>query len=123
MKMTASMPRQPATGSAARATGGAAAHQGPSLAQRWKGFGNLGPALVFLGLFFLAPLIGLLLRGVLEPEPGLGNYAQLFANSAYSRVLINTFSVAGLVTLFSLLLGFPWPGPSPWCHAAGAAGC
>jgi putative spermidine/putrescine transport system permease protein len=49
----------------------------------------------------------LLLRGVLEPTPGLGNYEQLFANSAYARVLFNTFSVAGLVTLFSLLLGFP----------------
>ncbi len=58
-------------------------------------------------MFFLAPLIGLLLRGVLEPVPGLGNYEQLFANSAYARVLLNTFSVAGLVTIFSLLLGFP----------------
>ena len=81
--------------------------QSPSLAQRWRGASNLVPALLFLGLFFLAPLIGLLLRGVLEPVPGLGNYEQLFANSAYARVLLNTFSVAGLVTLFSLLLGFP----------------
>ncbi len=79
----------------------------PSLAQHWRGSRNLLPALIFLGLFFFAPLIGLLLRGVLEPVPGLGNYEQLFANSAYSRVLLNTFSVAGLVTLFSLLLGFP----------------
>ncbi|WP_313741364.1 ABC transporter permease [Pseudomonas sp.] len=86
---------------------GAAPVRRPSLGQRWKGSRNLLPALLFLGLFFFAPLIGLLLRGVLEPEPGLGNYAQLFANSAYTRVLINTFSVAGLVTLISVLLGFP----------------
>lgn len=79
----------------------------PSLRQRWRGAGNLVAALVFLGVFFFAPLIGLLLRGVLEPVPGLGNYQALFANSAYSRVLLNTFSVAGLVTLFSVLLGFP----------------
>jgi putative spermidine/putrescine transport system permease protein len=77
------------------------------LSQRWRGSRNLLPALLFLGLFFFAPLIGLLLRGVLEPVPGLGNYEQLFANSAYARVLLNTFSVAGLVTLISLLLGFP----------------
>ena len=38
---------------------------------------------------------------------GLGNYEQLFANSAYARVLFNTFSVAGVVTLISVLLGFP----------------
>ncbi|MDP9940243.1 ABC transporter permease [Ectopseudomonas alcaliphila] len=74
---------------------------------RWKGSLPLLPALLFLSLFFLAPLIGLLLRGILEPEPGLGNYETLFANSAYARVLFNTFAVAGLVTLISLLLGFP----------------
>ncbi|MFF7705856.1 ABC transporter permease subunit [Pseudomonas sp. NPDC007930] len=75
--------------------------------QRWRGSRNLVPAALFLGVFFFAPLIGLLLRGLLEPTPGLGNYAALFANSAYSRVLFNTFSVAGLVTLFAVLLGFP----------------
>ncbi len=84
-----------------------AASRRVSLSQRWKGSRNLLPALLFLGLFFFAPLIGLLLRGVLEPVPGLGNYEQLFANSAYARVLFNTFSVAGLVTLISVLLGFP----------------
>jgi putative spermidine/putrescine transport system permease protein len=78
-----------------------------SLSQRWKGSRNLLPALLFLGVFFFAPLVGLLLRGVLEPTPGLGNYEQLFANSAYARVLFNTFSVAGVVTLISVLLGFP----------------
>ncbi|UFH50748.1 ABC transporter permease [Pseudomonas sp. KNUC1026] len=73
----------------------------------WRGARILVPALLFLGLFFFAPLIGLLLRGVLEPTPGLHNYAELFANSAYARVLFNTFSVAALVTVFSVLLGFP----------------
>ncbi|PTT72667.1 ABC transporter permease, partial [Pseudomonas sp. HMWF007] len=113
MKMAATASRpSTATGSAASAAGPAtgkasAMAQAPSLKQRWRGAGNLVPALLFLGLFFLAPLIGLLLRGVLEPTPGLGNYEQLFANSAYARVLLNTFSVAGLVTIFSLLLGFP----------------
>ena len=103
MKMAAAAPR-PAT--VTRSATGAAGST-PTFRQRWRGAGNLVPALLFLGLFFLAPLIGLLLRGVLEPTPGLGNYEQLFANSAYARVLLNTFSVAGLVTLFSLLLGFP----------------
>src|SRR5476651_1721983 len=104
MKMTATRPTGSALGAAGKACGNA---MSPSLAQRWRGSSNLIPALLFLGLFFLAPLIGLLLRGVLEPTPGLENYQQLFANSAYARVLLNTFSVAGLVTLFSLLLGFP----------------
>ena len=76
-------------------------------AARWRGAQYLLPALLFLGLFFLTPLITLLLRGVLEPEPGFGNYAQLFANSAYAKVMFNTFAVAALVTIISLLLGFP----------------
>ena len=83
MKMTATTP----TGSALGVAGAVSCKPGaPSLAQRWRGSSNLIPALLFLGLFFLAPLIGLLLRGVLEPTPGLGNYEQLFANSAYARV-------------------------------------
>ncbi len=101
-----------AAGGASRAAGGKAPKAEPMrqdevLTHRWRGVRNLLPALLFLGLFFLAPLIGLLLRGVLEPTPGLDNYAQLFANSAYSRVLFNTFSVGALVTVISLLLGFP----------------
>jgi putative spermidine/putrescine transport system permease protein len=113
IKMTALASRQSKPVGGASSTAGAAPAQAVTmkqttpLSQRWKGSRNLLPALLFLGLFFFAPLIGLLLRGVLEPTPGLGNYEQLFANSAYARVLFNTFSVAGLVTLFSLLLGFP----------------
>lgn len=109
--MTVMQPSQ-AAGGASRAAGSAAQQAEPmnqdqSFAQRWRGSRNLLPALIFLSLSFLAPLIGLLLRGVLEPTPGLDNYAQLFANSAYSRVLFNTFAVGALVTIISLLLGFP----------------
>ena len=114
VKMAAIQPNPPAkaTGSAARASGSpqpkaASMNQVNETTLRWRGARNLIPALLFLGLFFLAPLIGLLLRGVLEPTPGVGNYEQLFANSAYTRVLFNTFAVGGLVTLISLLLGFP----------------
>ncbi|MBU1331813.1 MAG: ABC transporter permease [Gammaproteobacteria bacterium] len=98
----------PAANLAARASRAptAQSHSGEQ-AVRWRGATYLLPTLLFLGLFFLVPLLGLLLRGVLEPTPGLGNYEQLFASSAYSKVLFNTFAVASLVTLFSLLLGFP----------------
>lgn len=114
MKMAALQPTSSAkvAGGASRASGAPESkavsmkHDKQTL-RRWRGASNLIPALLFLGLFFLAPLIGLLLRGVLEPTPGLGNYEQLFANSAYARVLFNTFAVGGLVTLISLLLGFP----------------
>lgn len=103
------------SGASRSQSGGASSAAGvqPSAVQgvlgRWKRSGapKLLPAFLFLGVFFFAPLIGLLLRSVLEPEPGLQNYAQLFATSTYLQVLFNTFLVGVLVTLISLLLGFP----------------
>jgi putative spermidine/putrescine transport system permease protein len=74
---------------------------------RWTGIGFAAPAVLLLTLFFALPVIGLLLRSVTEPHFGLQNYAELFATSTYARVLFNTFLVAGVVTLFALLLGFP----------------
>jgi putative spermidine/putrescine transport system permease protein len=65
------------------------------------------PALTVILLFFVAPVIALLLRSVLEPEPGLGNYAELVGSSTYLRIFLNTFLVSGLVTLVSLAIGFP----------------
>ena len=75
--------------------------------RRWAGIGFAVPAVLLLLFFFVLPVFGLLLRSVTEPQFGLQNYAELFATSTYARVLFNTFLVAGVVTLFSLLLGFP----------------
>lgn len=75
--------------------------------RQWRGFGPAVPALVLLALFFVIPVVSLLLRSILEPEPGLQNYAELFATSTYARVLYNTFLVAFVVTAVSLLLGYP----------------
>ena len=74
---------------------------------RWVGLEFAVPALLLLAVFFILPVLALLLRSITEPELGLQNYAELFATSTYARVLFNTFLVAGVVTLFSLLLGFP----------------
>ena len=73
----------------------------------WTGMGFAFPALLLLAFFFVLPVLALLLRSITEPELGLQNYAELFATSTYARVLFNTFLVAGVVTLFSLLFGFP----------------
>ena len=52
-------------------------------------------------------MVGLLLRSVLDPQPGLQNYAEVFGSTTYLRVFTNTFLVAGLVTAVTLLLAFP----------------
>jgi putative spermidine/putrescine transport system permease protein len=62
----------------------------------------------FLLAVFVVPLGGVLLRSVTDPEPGTGNYQDFFGSSVYLDVLVNTFTTAGLVTLITLLLGFPY---------------
>ncbi|MDI6024955.1 ABC transporter permease [Corticibacterium sp. UT-5YL-CI-8] len=65
------------------------------------------PALLFLALFFVVPVISLLLRSVLEPQLGLQNYVELLGSSTYLKVFFNTFMVSAVVTIVSLTIGFP----------------
>ncbi|MER8365891.1 ABC transporter permease [Mesorhizobium sp. M0306] len=58
-------------------------------------------------LFFVVPVLALLLRSVTEPEPGLQNYAALLGDGTYARVFFNTFLVAALVTIVTVLVAFP----------------
>lgn len=73
----------------------------------WISLAPALPALALLALFFVIPVVSLLLRSILEPQFGLQNYAELFATSTYARVFYNTFVVASLVTAMALLLGYP----------------
>jgi putative spermidine/putrescine transport system permease protein len=66
------------------------------------------PLVAFLLVVFIYPLGSVLARSVSDPEPGLGNYAAFFDSPVYMSVLVNTFVTAGLVTLVTLLLGFPY---------------
>lgn len=79
----------------------------PRLGAKFRGIKLLLPTLVLLTIFFLLPVIALLLRSVLEPTPGMGNYAELLGSSTYLRVFANTFLVATVVTAVTLLFGFP----------------
>ncbi|MCP4562769.1 MAG: ABC transporter permease [Bosea sp.] len=65
------------------------------------------PALSLLIVFFALPVLALLLRSVLEPAPGLSNYVALLGSSTYARILFNTFAVSAVVTVVTLLIGFP----------------
>ncbi|MGY5810919.1 ABC transporter permease [Rhizobium sp. LEGMi198b] len=78
-----------------------------SKAVRPAGLGEIMPALIFVGIFFIVPVVALLLRSVLEPVVGFGNYAELLGSATYLKIFANTFIVSGLVTAISLLIGFP----------------
>jgi putative spermidine/putrescine transport system permease protein len=73
----------------------------------WRSIRLLVPAMLLLVIFFLLPVLSLLLRSVLEPSPGVHNYAQLVGSTTYLRVFGNTFLVATVVTLATLAIGFP----------------
>lgn len=70
------------------------------------------PAIAFLVVFFLVPLVVIGQRSVTEfPTPegsGLDNFARFLAGEANIRVLGNTFWIAGLSTLVCLAIGYPY---------------
>lgn len=72
-----------------------------------SGFAYVVPALLLILGFFALPVAALLLRSVTEPSLGLHNYAELFGSTTYVRIFLNTFLVSGLVTLISVVVGFP----------------
>jgi putative spermidine/putrescine transport system permease protein len=67
------------------------------------------PAILFLVVFFLVPLVTMSVRSVTDPPgAGLSNYETFFAQQAYVRILINTFWIALLATVTCLLIGYPF---------------
>lgn len=81
--------------------------QGIATSRIPAGLGGLLPALILIGLFFVVPVLALLLRSVTEPIPGLQNYAALLGDGTYARVFFNTFLVAAVVTIVTVLVAFP----------------
>ncbi len=78
-----------------------------SKGQQNRSFNYVLPALLLIAFFFIIPVLMLLMRSVLEPTPGLQNYRELLGSTTYLRVFLNTFTVAGLVTVVAVLIGFP----------------
>ena len=81
--------------------------EGVRAARRDGNLGYLVPALALVIVFFILPVLMLLMRSVLEPEPGLQNYETLLGSATYLRIFLNTFLVAGAVTAISVLVGYP----------------
>ena len=52
----------------------------------------------FLTLFFVWPLLRVVLRSVLEPRPGFANYAKVLFSGPFLQILVYTLEIAALVT-------------------------
>ena len=67
------------------------------------------PAVGFLVVFFLAPLVLMSIRSVTDPVgAGLSNYERFFTQEAYLHVLTNTFWIAFVSTVTCLVIGYPF---------------
>lgn len=82
------------------------------------------PALLIVGILMVAPLLWLLSMSFVDIEGnyGLGNYRLFFSEPVYVEIFLNTFKIALIVTVISVLLGYPvaylmsilppkWAGP------------
>ena len=65
-----------------------------------------GP-LLFLLTFYVYPIARMLTLSVFDPDFTMKHYIHLFEVPAYSRVLIETFKLAGSVTIICVILGYP----------------
>ncbi|MEY2770026.1 MAG: hypothetical protein RIQ38_445 [Pseudomonadota bacterium] len=68
----------------------------------------VSPALLFLAIFFLWPVLALLSGAfVLDGVPGIGRFLAFFDEPLHQQVYWRTLRIAGLVTLTSMLICYP----------------
>ncbi len=51
-----------------------------------------------------------------DPEPGLGNYANLFESDALVRIIWTTFRICVITTIVSVVLGYSIAYAMVHCH-------
>ncbi|WP_082145671.1 ABC transporter permease [Microvirga massiliensis] len=61
---------------------------------------------LFLGLFYVLPVINVLVMSVTVPRAGIENYSALFSNAAVQRVLLTTLRISVVTTAITLVLGY-----------------
>jgi ABC-type spermidine/putrescine transport system permease subunit I len=80
---------------------------GVMTARRVRAWLPLAPALVFLAVFFVYPLVRMIALSFDAREGALAHYATIVANPVYATVLGLTFKTALGVTLWCVVLGVP----------------
>lgn len=68
----------------------------------------LTPAVVLIVVFFLVPILGILLRSFTDPQLGLHTYRELLADETTVRVLTRTMVMALGAVAICLVLGYPY---------------
>ena len=80
-------------------------------AQTRAGWLAVSPAILWTVLFFVLPFVAMALKS-LWPQGSAGwsiaDYQQFFTNDSYWRALTNSLEVTSMVTIFSVLLAYPF---------------
>ncbi|MHB2263634.1 ABC transporter permease [Aliihoeflea sp. PC F10.4] len=66
------------------------------------------PALAVLAGILLVPLLVVITQSFTMPQPGLQNYRWFFGTEVNLVVLLRTFKIAFLVTIFSVIVAYPY---------------
>jgi ABC-type spermidine/putrescine transport system permease subunit I len=66
------------------------------------------PVVIYLLFFFIIPLSRSLFSSFWDPSFTLKHYRHFFTEPVYVKVIMNSFKIAFTVTIFSLLLGYPY---------------
>lgn len=67
----------------------------------------VAPLLLFMLVFYVLPVLAMLLRSVNGPAWTTTHYAALAGDAVFQKVFLNTLSTAVTVTLATLVLGYP----------------
>jgi ABC-type spermidine/putrescine transport system permease subunit I len=67
----------------------------------------VGPLVLFMAVFYAVPVLTMLGRSVTEPTLSLRNFARLAQDDVFLHVFSNTMRTALIVTIATLLSGYP----------------
>lgn len=67
----------------------------------------MAPIIAFLGVFFVWPVILILLNSFGGDSGLVGIYVDFFSSNTYVRIVLRTIFVALLVTALCLIIGYP----------------
>lgn len=66
----------------------------------------LGPLVLFLGLAYVVPFLGVMQWSVTLPEPGIGQYGKAISDPLIQSVFIRTFRICAIVTVCSVVAAY-----------------
>ena len=66
----------------------------------------LGPLVLFIGVAYVIPFLGVMEWSVTLPEPGVGQYGKAIADPLIQSVFIRTFRICAIVTVSAVMAAY-----------------